>query len=72
LSQVNHDCVERINALLAPHNTALASFITFGDGNAERIALMTQKADVQTRKKPVMFFASYCPMCGIKLDGSTS
>lgn len=65
-----HDCVARINALLAEYNTALASFITFGDG-PERIALMTQKADDKVRKKPALFFASYCPMCGIKLDGLT-
>ena len=64
-----HDCVQRINELLKPYNTALLSVITMSDG-PERIALATEKADPAVRKKPALFFASYCPMCGVKLDGN--
>lgn len=62
-----HDCVDRINGLLAEHNTQLMQVITFGPG-PERIALATQKLDDKVRKKPVLFFASHCPFCGIKLE----
>jgi len=62
-----HDCVERVNALLKEHNTALMGVITFGDG-PERIALATVKADDKLRKKPALFFATYCPMCGVRLE----
>lgn len=61
-----HDCVDRVNALLKEHNTRLMDVITL-DGK-ERIALATSKADDKVRKKPVLFFATYCPMCGIELE----
>lgn len=64
-----HDCVERVNALLKEHNTRLMDVITLANGpQPERIALATQKADDKVRKKPALFFASYCPMCGVKLE----
>lgn len=66
-----HDCVERVNALLKEYNTRLMGVITFGEG-PERIALATVKADDKVRKKPALFFASYCPMCGVKLDATPS
>jgi hypothetical protein len=62
-----HDCVARINEMLAEHNTQLAEFITFGNATREPIALMTQKADAKKRGKTVNFFASFCPMCGVSL-----
>ena len=62
-----HTCVAEVNAMLKEQNTALLGVITLGPG-PERIALATVKADDQVRKKPVLFFASYCPMCGVKLD----
>lgn len=63
-----HDCVERVNALLKEHNTRLLDIIALASGpQPKRIALATQKADDKVRKKPALFFASYCPMCGIKL-----
>lgn len=65
----SHDCVERVNAPLKAHNTKLLEVITFGPG-PERIALATTKADDKVRKKPALFFASHCPMCGVKLDGA--
>lgn len=64
---MSHNCVEKINALLAEHNTRLMGIISFGPG-PERIALATVKADDKVRKKPALFFATYCPMCGVKLD----
>jgi hypothetical protein len=64
-AETKHDCVERINELLKKHNTRLTSFITM-DGR-DRIAVTTEKADSAIKKKPVIFFATYCPMCGVKL-----
>ena len=69
---MSHDCVKRINELLAPHNTALASIISFDVNAPERIALMTEKVDAKNRKKPVLFLASFCPMCGLHLAGDKS
>jgi hypothetical protein len=64
-----HDCIERINEQLRPFNTAMAMAIDFTGRNRELIQVSTVKADSTNRKKPSAMFASYCPFCGIKLDG---
>lgn len=65
---MTHDCVQRINALLADKNTAIATAISFSDQGRELIQITTCKKDSKVRGKPVLFFASYCPFCGVKLD----
>ena len=64
-----HDCVARINALLKEHNTKLAEAIAIGS-DRECIVLATSKADEKLRKKPALLFATFCPMCGVKLKGA--
>lgn len=64
---MSHDCVKQINELLAPSNTRLAEAISFSSNTRELIILATVKADDKVRRKPALFFASFCPMCGVKL-----
>ena len=68
----SHACVENVNKMLAESgsNTRLASAICFSNAERELIMLATVKADDAVRKKPSLFFASYCPMCGVKLRGA--
>lgn len=62
-----HDCVQRINALLADKNTVIATAISFG-AQRELIQIVTCKANDKVRGKPALFFASHCPFCGVKLN----
>jgi hypothetical protein len=64
---MSHDCVARINALLAERNTVIAQAISFGPPR-ELIQIATAKADHKVRGKPALFFASHCPFCGAKLE----
>lgn len=64
--KTEHDCVSRINGLLAEHNTVIA--IGLATGGGEYIQIATAKADHTKRGKPVLFFASHCPFCGVKLN----
>lgn len=64
-----HNCFERINEQLKPHNTQLAMAIDFSGKNRELIQVTTVKADSAVRKKPSALFASFCPFCGVKLEG---
>ncbi len=61
-----HDCINKINALLAPHNSELTQFFSIEDG-PEKIGIMTSKVDEKKRGKPMLLFAKHCPMCGVKL-----
>ncbi len=65
-----HDCIKRINALLADRNTEISTAISFADPARELIRIATNKADAAKRGKPVSFFASYCPFCGKSLGGA--
>lgn len=65
---MNHDCVPRINALLAEHNTQLACAISFSEPTLELILVATVKLDGKARKKPQSMFASFCPFCGVNLN----
>lgn len=62
-----HDCMKKINSLLAPHNSELTPIFSFEDGMPERIAVMTSKVDEKKRGKPMMLYATFCPFCGVKL-----
>lgn len=68
---MSHDCVKRVNEQLAQYNTRLASAICLSNQEREMIPLLTVKADDKVRKKPANMYASYCPFCGLKLEGST-
>ena len=62
-----HDCVRQVNDLLASNNTEISVAISFSTPRRELIQLATNKANQSKRGKPVPFFASYCPFCGISL-----
>ncbi len=62
-----HDCVKRVNALLAEKNTEISVAISFATPTRELIRVATVKANPNLRGKPVNFFASFCPICGVKL-----
>ena len=65
---MTHDCVKRINALLADRNTVIATAISMTDFDRELIRIATTKADPSKRGSPASFFASYCPFCGVELN----
>lgn len=64
-----HKCVDRVNDQLKSRNTRLSLAFSLA-ADRELIMLATEKADPSVRKKPVLFFANYCPMCGVKLRGA--
>lgn len=69
----DHDCIRSVNEQLAPHNTRIASAISFSTPARELIQVVTCKAEPSVRGKPVVMFASHCPFCGVKLaTGSAS
>jgi hypothetical protein len=59
-----HECVLRINAYLAKHNTQISSGISFSNQDRELIQIATCKVDASKRGRPVTFWASFCPFCG--------
>jgi hypothetical protein len=59
------DCINRVNAILAPHNTVLA--VPFWSSSGLLTPLVeTCKLDASKRGKPKAMFANYCPFCGEK------
>jgi hypothetical protein len=62
-----HDCVRRINALLTESNTQIETALSFSNPTRELIRVATCKRDTNKRGKPVAFFASFCPFCGVSL-----
>lgn len=64
-----HDCVKRLNEKLEVHNSRIAQAISFGEKPRELIQVTTVKVNSTKRGKPPVLFASYCPFCGVKLEG---
>jgi hypothetical protein len=65
-----HDCAETINAQLKEkYNTVLTPVISWSASPRELIVVATSKADSARRGKPHTVFASFCPFCGVKLEG---
>lgn len=63
-----HTCVDRVNEHLAAKNTKLAEAISFDQPERELIQLSTVKRDAAVRgTRTAAFFATFCPMCGVKL-----
>jgi hypothetical protein len=65
---VTHDCIEKMNALLAPYNTQLLPVFQFSEDMPQRIVIATDKLDAKKRGKPMLLYAKYCPMCGQNLE----
>jgi hypothetical protein len=71
-SAPKHDCVARLNKQLAEHNTCLAFALSFSAPSRELIQVTTVKARDEVRKKPMALYASFCPFCGVKLEGGAT
>lgn len=66
---MSHDCVKRINEHLKPLNSELAWSMSWSNPSRELIEITTVKLDPAVRGKPMHLYATYCPFCGIKLEG---
>ena len=62
------DCIKKMNAALAAHNTQLSTGLTITpDGRGIcQLQIATCKVDSSLRRKPVLAIASFCPFCGTK------
>lgn len=60
------ECVERVNnePIMIENNTQIM-LPWFGP---QRAMLITMKLDEKKRGKPKEFFATYCPLCGVKYE----
>lgn len=64
------ECVEKMNAALAPKNGKLAIAISISPDLStmtSRLMVATEKIDKAKRKPAPTALASYCPFCGEKL-----
>lgn len=59
------NCIEVVNAELAPRNTQI-HLPMFVMGGTPKPFVETIKLDEKKRVKPVKMFASFCPFCGVK------
>lgn len=66
-----HACFERFDQKLVEHNGRLAMGlqVTEGLGLKARLLIATEKIDKAKRKPVPSVMASYCPFCGVKLEG---
>lgn len=63
-----HDCVKKVNALLAQQGDCLQRFIMIGTKREERIAIATErKRATKWRRGATWLMASFCPFCGVDL-----
>jgi len=63
-----HDCVKRVNEQLRASNTMLSLAVSITNPERELIHIRTVKIDPLLRGRPVVLFATYCPICGVKLE----
>jgi len=64
------NCIEEANKALAEHNTAIAPAMTVNTETMKtgvRITIPTKKVSSKG-KRPMTVFATYCPLCGVKID----
>jgi hypothetical protein len=72
---VTHECFEKMNGRLAPHNAKLAT--AFGISNdlsqlSLQYLVATEKLDSSKRsKKPPIVIMNYCPFCGESLKAKS-
>lgn len=70
----SHTCFDQLNQHLKPHNGRLAMGIQITEtmGLQGRLLIATEKID-KTKRKPVpSVMASFCPFCGVKLEGGAA
>lgn len=61
------DCIDRVNAKLAEHNTKIVVPMWTASGRLTPF-VETRKLDATKRGKAKPLFATYCPFCGEKYD----
>ena len=71
---MSHDCFEKFDAKLAEHNGRLAIGlqVTKTMGLKARLLIATEKIDKSKRGPVPSVMASYCPFCGVKLEGGAT
>jgi hypothetical protein len=67
---MSHDCIKKIDKALLEHSTRVAVSFSFSNPSRELIQVATAKSDPNSRKKPKIMFASFCPFCGVSLEES--
>lgn len=68
------DCIKRVNAKLAEHNTCLAevSMVNMKTGKCRQsIQVSTMKLSRLKKGKPKVMLPTYCPFCGRPHKGRT-
>lgn len=64
------NCIEEANKALAEHNTAIATVMTVHTTSMDigtRITVPTRKVNSKG-KRAMTLFATYCPLCGEKIE----
>lgn len=61
------DCIARVNEKIKDFNTEISIGIDFVTGKSTPPMIVTTKANHSSRVKPKRLFASFCPLCGVKL-----
>jgi len=71
---MSHDCFKKINDALAEKNGRLATALQVTEtmGLRSRLLIAIEKID-KTKRKPVpLVTASFCPFCGVSLEGGAA
>ena len=69
-----HDCFQKFDEKLAEHNGRLGMGLQVTEDLdlKTRLLIATEKID-KTKRKPVpSVMASFCPFCGVKLEGGAA
>lgn len=61
------ECIEKVDGMLAEHNTRLTRAITFGSGEMGLcLMIATEVVEKKRGAKAVKMFPRFCPFCGEK------
>ena len=71
---MSHECFKKFDSALAAHNgkLAFALQVTGGLGLRSRLLIATEKLNKARRQPVPHVVASYCPFCGVKLEGGAA
>ena len=70
---MTHECFEKFDEALVAHNGRLAFGLQVTEtmGLRARLLIATEKIDKVKRKSVPHVSASFCPFCGVSLEGET-
>jgi hypothetical protein len=71
---MSHDCFNKFDEHLHAHNGRLAMGLQVTEkmGLRARLLIATEKIDKSKRKTVPSVMASFCPFCGVKLEGGAA